>query len=156
LLIAGGGNSSKAESWRRPNRQTSFRQHGGLGVGPRLAFAASAGTTRRSDCSDILGLALAILFPEQLQGHILVALQLAVDFCEVDGSQGRWAATRRRRGKQQFIQPAVVAILRQRPAQTRCRSSFELTMKRSIDRWNNYARSRSAAARDRTVNVIPL
>jgi hypothetical protein len=47
----------------------------------------------------------------------LVALQLATDFCEVDGTPCRWTATRRRSGKKQFIQPAIVTILWERPAQ---------------------------------------
>jgi hypothetical protein len=61
-----------------------------------------------------LGLALAILFPEKLQRHILVALQLAMDGGEIDGPPDRWTATRRCSGKKQFIQSAIVPILGER------------------------------------------
>jgi hypothetical protein len=65
-------------SARKKNaNQTSSRQHGARGVEPRLASGAGAiaGTTRRSDCSDIPRAGSGDTLPEQLQRHILVALQ---------------------------------------------------------------------------------
>src|SRR5271157_372500 len=51
-----------------------------------------------------------------------------MDFYEVEGATRGRIAIHRRSGKEQFIQSAVVTILRQRPTQTRCYSSFQVPM----------------------------
>jgi hypothetical protein len=62
-------------------------------------------------------LLLTILVPEQLQGNEAVGLQLAVNFREVQaGPRHRgWGIGPGR--KQQFVEPPVVMIFRQRPGE---------------------------------------
>jgi len=60
-------------------------------------------------------------------GNPLIMKEMAKhvpDAREVDGPPDRWTATRRCRGKKQFIQSAIVTILGERPTQTRRRSPF--------------------------------
>ena len=62
-------------------------------------------------------LLLAVLFPEQLQGDEAAGLQLAVNFREVQtGPRHRCRVIRPGR-KQQFVEPPVVMIFRQRPGE---------------------------------------
>ena len=64
-------------------------------------------------------LSFAILFPDQLQRQVLVRLQLPANFRKIGEGPNAPAGPPGRRWKQQFFQPPIIDILRQRPGQTR-------------------------------------
>src|SRR5882672_5718479 len=74
------------------------------------------------------GLTCAVLLPNQLECQMLVALKLAVNLNEVWRSPRCQTPTSRLSGEEQFLQPAVVAVFRQRPTQTRRRGSLQISM----------------------------
>ena len=146
----------KSECWDRPNRQTSSRQHGAPGVEPRLASGAIAGTTRRSDCSDI---------PRAGSGDTLpraVATSHTCCFAVGDG----WRRSRRAPGPMDCHPPVprekAIHSVGDRP-NPRAEANSDPPPKPVLDnderwlgRWNNYGRSRSAAGQDRTANATLL
>ena len=73
-------------------------------------------------------LRFAILFPEQLQSHMLMTFQLAMDFGEIDASPNLMRRTIWARRKKQLIELPVIAVLRQRPVQAGSGGSFEVSM----------------------------
>jgi hypothetical protein len=64
-----------------------------------------------------LHMALAILLPQQLQGDVLVSLELAMDFGQVQSLPRGLAGAAAPHREQQRIEPPVIAIFRQRPTQ---------------------------------------
>jgi hypothetical protein len=75
---------------------------------------------------------VAIFFPDQLQGHVAVTLQLLVDGGEVRrGLPGCWAWWRIRRWKQRRRQTGVVPAIRQRPTDIGGCGPFQILMHRT-------------------------
>ena len=83
-----------------PVHEQSSRRLGAPAAAPRPDSGSSAGTARRSGCSRSRPAELlAVLFPEQLQGQMLVSLQLAMHFGEVQtGPRRRTVGTSGRVG----------------------------------------------------------
>jgi hypothetical protein len=74
------------------------------------------------------GMSLAILLPEQLQGEVLVGLKLLMDRRPIRHCPDRLRLPPGPGGKQLLLQLPVVNLDRQRPAQTRSLSAFQVSM----------------------------
>src|SRR6476646_3039081 len=77
-------------------------------------------------------LAFAILFPEQLQGDMLVGLQLLANGAEIDAAMSNRFRVFRPGGKQQLIEPPVIVLIGQRPPESGRAGSLEITMDRGL------------------------
>jgi hypothetical protein len=73
-------------------------------------------------------MSLTVFLPHQLQGQMSVSLKLCVDLTEVHSGPLRQRWPHRSRWKQKFVEPLVVAIVRQRPAKPDRRRSLQISM----------------------------
>src|SRR6516225_7307934 len=108
--------------------RTSCRRPGAPGVELRLASAAIVGTTHRSDCSDIRSAGPGDIPPRAVAASHAGCFVAGAGFLRSRRGACRRTAIHRRSRKEQLIQSAVVTIFCQRPAQTGCYSSFQVTM----------------------------
>jgi hypothetical protein len=73
-------------------------------------------------------MSFTIFFPDQLQRQMLMSLKLPMDLAEVHSRPLRRRRPHRPRWKQKFVEPLVVAIVRQWPAEPNRGRSLQISM----------------------------
>src|SRR5437763_16961424 len=63
-------------------------------------------------------MSFAVFLPDQLQGQMSVGLKLRMDLAGLHSRPLRQTRPNRPRPKQKFVQPLVIAIVRQRPTES--------------------------------------
>jgi len=83
-------------SLRRPKGRAAFAAAAIrlIGVGEHNTLAAAAGRNRRSHCSDLLGIAAALIMPAQLSGPLLAGLLALPTAGLAAAPVNSWAAQR--------------------------------------------------------------
>ena len=73
-------------------------------------------------------MSFAVFLPDQLQAQMSVGLKLRMDLAEVHSWPLRQRRPNRPRRKQKFVQPLVIAIVRQWPAEPDGGRSLQISM----------------------------
>src|SRR5206468_10555736 len=73
-------------------------------------------------------MSFAVFLPDQLQGQMSVGLKLRMDLAELHSRPLRQSRPNRPRRKQKFVQPLVIAIVRQRPTESDRGCSLQISM----------------------------